>query len=134
MIVAIVAVVIAVKVLVWDAEVVNMTVVVEALAIDMRAGVVSNAFTDFLSEMLTGVDIIASAAVVIVFDFAVTISYPANVLSNVVTDVLINALADALIRFLTIIDVEVLADVKANVFAITALEFAVSMSLEEFDC
>ena len=110
----VVVVVAVVKVLMWAGAVVGRIVVTEVLFIDVWA--------DLVIKMLAGVGIIVVAAVIIILEFAVPISYVVYVLSD---DALINVLTSG---FVPSIAVEVLADANANVFAslVTALEFAVT--------
>ena len=93
--------------MVWAAAVIDMVVIVEVLVIGVRA--------DVVMDTLAGVEIIEVTAVVIALDFAVTMSYFANVLSDMAVDALIDALAGA----------------NANVCAslMTALKFAMLESL-----
>ena len=58
------------------------------------------------------------------------------VASGVAVKLLMDSLTDKIFGVLTIIDVEVLVDVNANVFAdvMTAFEFAMSCSIVGFRC
>ena len=111
----------AVKVLMWNAEIIDMVVVVELLGIDERTSVVSST--------LTGVEIMALNPDVIVVGFTVPGPASADVLSDMGDDV-INVFAD--------VDVEALSDVNANAFAavvaiVTSLEFDVPTLLKKCD-
>ena len=83
----IVIVIVVVKMLAWAAAVMNMVVVVEVFAIDVRANVVV--------DMLSGVEIIAVGAAVIALEFAVPILYFVDVLSDVMVGTFVDALAAA---------------------------------------
>ena len=109
-------VVVVVKVLVWS---INIVVVVEMLAIDVRVDVAIDALFD--------VEILVGADVVIGLELPVSISYFAYVLSDVAVGTLIDALALVIMGFVSGIGVEVLADANSNVFAslMPDLEFAV---------
>ena len=113
-VVAMVAVVVT-KVLVWTAAIVNMVVEVEALVIDLCAGVVV--------DTLHGVDIIVMPAIVSDSELAGPISYFVDVLSDMVVDAFV---LTCVMAFVPDIGVEVLADANANIFAflVTALELA----------
>ena len=101
------AVIVVVRVLVWAAAVINMVVVVEVL----------------LSDVLADLEIIVVGVIVIVFKFALSVSYSIEVPSGVVVGLLTDALAGAILGDLSGIDV---ADVSA-------LEFPVPTPLEEFN-
>ena len=118
-VVAMVAVVVT-KVLVWTAAIVNMVVEVEALVVDVCAGVVV--------DTLHGVDIIVMPAIVSDSELAGPISYFVDVLSDMVVDALVEAVAEIIMVFVTGIDVEVL-NVNAFAFLTTALEFDVPKPL-----
>ena len=136
MVESIVVVVIAVKVLVWTAAVINMEVAVEVLVIDVRAEVII--------DTLVAPEIIVVAAAVSALEFAVSISYFLDVLSDMVVAALTGALTGVIIDFVSgiILDVlpgigvEVLTDANAKAFEfpMTALEFVVSKLLEGFSC
>ena len=82
-----VVVVVVVKMLVWAAAVMNMVVVVEVFAIDVRANVVV--------DTLASVGMLVMPVVVIALKFVVSISYFVYVLSDVVVGALVDALAAA---------------------------------------
>ena len=104
-----------------------MALGVEWLAVGVRTGVLSDTLADL---------VIIVAAVVIVSEFVVSLSYAVDVLSGVVAVAPVNALVAGIIGFVSDIGVKVMADVGASVFAAvtTALEFAVSIPLEVFGC
>ena len=79
-------VVVVVKMLVWAAAVMNMVVVVEVFAIDVRANVVV--------DTLASVGMLVVPVVVIALKFVVSMSYFVDVLSDVV-GALVDALAAA---------------------------------------
>ena len=113
----IVVVVVVVKVSVWDAAIIGMVVVIEVVVL--------------VIDVLVGVEFIE---VVTVLKFALSVSYSGNVLSGVTVDWFMDVLTDVMIGVLTGIDIEMLAGVNATAFTVmvTALEFPVSTSLEEF--
>ena len=118
-VVVIVVVVAVVKVLVWAAAVIDMGVVVEALAINV----------------LADVEPIVMGVIMIVLKFASPVPYSVDVpSSDADVDSFKDALAEATLRALTGIGIEVLADASANVLAVVmaALEFPVSAPLEDF--
>ena len=97
---------IVVKVMVWDAAIIDMAVVVEVLVIDV-------------------LDDAEFIVVVIVLKFTLSSSQSLDVSSDV---------ADVMLDVLSVLGVEVLTNVNANAFAVvmTALGFPVSTPLEEF--
>ena len=111
----VVVILVVVKVIAWDAAIVNMVVVAEVLVIDV----------------LVGMEVIVVA---IVLKFFSPISYSLGVPSDAAVDLSIDASADAILGILSeVIGIEVLADVNANAFAVaTALKFPVLTTLEEF--
>ena len=115
----IVVVVLVVKVLVSVEAIINMVVVVEVMVIGV----------------LADVEIFVVGVIVSVLKFAFSVSYSVDVpSSDVAVDLFMDALTDVMLAVLTGIDIDELADVGANAFAvvITALEFPVSTPLEEF--
>ena len=117
MMVAVIAgVIVVVKVLVWDAAIVNMVEVVEVLA----------------TEVLPDVEVIIMGVILNVLKVALTVSCSSvYVSSGVAVDLSMDAL---MLDVLSRIGIEVVADLSANDFAVvmTALEFPVSTPLEEF--
>ena len=103
-----VVVVVVAKVLVWDAGIIEVVVVVEALFIGVLADVV------------------------IALEFAAPVSYFGDILSPMTMDVSAGVAADVIMGFVADIGVEVMADANGNVFAslMTALDFAVPKPLE----
>ena len=83
----IVIVIVVVKMLAWAAAVMNMVVVVEVFAIDVRANVVV--------DTLASVGMLVVPVVVIALKFAVSMSYFVDVLSDVVVGAFVDALAAA---------------------------------------
>ena len=108
--------VVVVKVLVWDAAVINMVVVVEVF------------------DVLVTAEIIVVGVIVIVLKFALPDLSSVDVPSDVTVDLFMDAVAGARLAVLPEIGIEVLSDVSANAFAVvmTALEFPVPTPLEEF--
>ena len=78
-------------------------------------------------------EIVVEAALVIVLECVVPGSDCADLLSSVVADMLMNALTGAITFFVSDVGVEVFADVNFAV-VMTALEFVMSITLEEFAC
>ena len=109
---------IVIKVLVWrDSPIINMAVVVEVSVIDV----------------LADVETVVVGVIVFVLKLAWPASYSAGVPSDVTVDLFMDALADTMLGFLPGIDIEVLANVDVNAFAVvvTDLEFSVSTPLKE---
>ena len=116
-------VVVVVKVMVCAAAVIAMVGAVEALAIDARVGVAMDLFGR--------VDIIVLPAVVIALEFAVPLSYFADVPSDMAVDASIEVVAAITINFfVSSIVVEVLS---VKVFA-SALELDVTNLLQDSRC
>ena len=115
-VVVVVVAVVVVKMLVWDAAPVNIVVVIEVLAIDVRVD----------GRTRTLADVVLAAAV-ITLELVVSISYFVFVRSDVVVDALIDVLDSVIMGFVSEIGVEVLIDANVNVFAslMPALECAV---------
>ena len=111
MVAAIVIVVVVVKVLVWDAAIINVGVVDGVLVID--------------------VDIIA---VLIVLNFGFPASYFVDVQSGVDVKLFMDMSAGAMLGLLPGIGTEVFAGVNANTFAVVIadVEFPMSATLEAF--
>ena len=108
------------KVSVRTAVIIKMVVVVEVLVIEFS-----------VIEVLADVEIIVVGAIE---NFVVPTSYSIDAPSDVVVGVFMDALAGVILVNLPKIDIEVLADVNPNTFAvvITVLKFQVSTSLEDF--
>ena len=111
--------------------------------IDLKVGVVIDSLADAIIVVGVGtiadVEPIVLVAAVITFEFAVPVSYAADVLGDVVVGGLIDALVDLIISVVPDLGVEVLADVNVNVnvFAdvMTAWEYpTVVVRLEELIC
>ena len=118
-VVVLVVMVVVVRVLVWDAEIINMVVIVEVVVIDV----------------LADVEIIMVGVIVIVLKFVLLVSYSVDFPSpDVAFKLFTDALTDVMIGVLPGIDIDALTDLSSNAFAVTmtALEFTVSTSLEEF--
>ena len=91
--------------MVWDAAMINIEAIVEVLVIDVLAD---------------------EDTVITSFSVDVSSDVPVNFFVDVLTDVILGILPD--------ISIEVLTDVGANAFVVvmTALEFPMSSTLEEF--
>ena len=107
--------VVVIKVLLWDAAIVNRVAIVEVLVIDE----------------LTNVGIIVVGAIVIALTFVVPVSYAVG---DVAGKLFMDALTDAMLDVLTKIGSDVLAGASVNVCAVAviAVEFRACPSLEEF--
>ena len=110
-------VIVVVKVLVWDATIVNMVEVVEVM----------------VNDVLPGVEVIVVGIILSVLKVALAVSYSADVSSDVAVDLSMGAL---MLDLLSGIGTEVLTDVSANAFAVvmTAWGFPLLTRLEEVSC
>ena len=119
-----VVVIVAIKVLVWDVEVINVAVTVKVLIIEVRAVMVNGKLSD--------VDMVVEP---FTFLIVVSVSYSVDVLARW-WDTSTNRLAGVIMVFVSGIGVEVLANVNANIFAavMTVLEFDVPSPLVKFVC
>ena len=105
--------------------------------IDVLSEVWTGAFINMLlDEFAIGVradvEVIVLPAAVTDHEFVVSVLYSVDVLSGVLIRVLISALTDLMIGFVCKLDIKVLVDVDANVFAtvMAALNFAAPIPLE----
>ena len=107
----------------------DVVAVVELLAIDVRAGVVT--------DKVVGVEIIVlDLAVVIASEFAVSVAYSLDAPSGVVVRELLVRWTDVIMGFCSGISVEVLADAIAKELPslMTRLEFEITEALKGFGC
>ena len=111
-------VVLVVEVLVKDTAIMDVVVVVEVMFIGV----------------LADVENVVAGVIVTVFRFSLTVSNTVDVPSGVAVDLFMDELAGVMLAVLPDITIEVLTGVNGNAFAVimTALEFSMSSTLEEF--
>ena len=99
------------KVPVWDAAIIDVTVVVEVLVIDV----------------LVDVEFIMVGVIVIVLKFTLTVPYAADVSSDVDVDLPMDPLTDVMFGIVTASGIEVLAGMNVNVFIVVKAALELTM-------
>ena len=112
--------------------IVVMVIVVKVM---VCAAAIFNKVDVLVIDVLADVEIIVVGAIVIVLKFALPVSYSVDVpSSDVAVELFMDALAGVMLAVLAGMGIGMLTGVSANAFtvAMTALEFPVSMPLEDF--